>query len=234
MRYIFILLLLVSADSYAQWKNYIIGVKGDTLNRVDLKDRKQGSWVVKVESVRGERGYEEEGVYKDDKKDGTWRMYTLEGDLLAMENYRWGQRDGRNTYFNHVGQLVREEAWRAIDPKNPYDTVNVYDVNDPSIVLGKRVVKVESLTVKHGTWKFYNPMTGTIEETQQWAMDRPKVEAMEDDLAPIDVTATADAGGETADAKKKTLPKPQAILDYEKKNAGKKKIKVRDGSTGGN
>ncbi len=234
MRYIFILLLLVSADSYAQWKNYIIGVKGDTLNRVDLKDRKQGPWVVKVESVRGERGYEEEGVYKDDKKDGTWRMYTLEGDLLAMENYRWGQRDGRNTYFNHVGQLVREEAWRAIDPKNPYDTVNVYDVNDPSIVLGKRVVKVESLTVKHGTWKFYNPMTGTIEETQQWAMDRPKVEAMEDDLAPIDVTATADAGGETADAKKKTLPKPQAILDYEKKNAGKKKIKVRDGSTGGN
>jgi hypothetical protein len=95
-------------------------------------------------------------------------------------------------------------------------------------------VKVESLTVKHGTWKFYNPMTGTIEETQQWAMDRPKVEAMEDDLAPIDVAATADAGGETADAKKKTLPKPQAILDYEKKNAGKKKIKVRDGSTGGN
>jgi hypothetical protein len=184
--------------------------------------------------VRGERGYEEEGAYRDDKKDGTWRMYTLEGDLLAMENYRWGQRDGRNTYFNYVGELVREEAWRAIDPKNPYDTVNVYDVNDPSIVLGKRVVKVESLTVKHGTWKFYNPMTGTVEETQQWGMDRPKVEALEDDLAPIDVTASADAGEEKTDAKKKTLPKPQAILDYEKKNAGKKKIKVRDGSTGGN
>lgn len=234
MRYIFILLLFVSADSYAQWKNYIISVKGDTLNRIDLKDRKQGPWVVKVESVRGERGYEEEGVYKDDKKDGTWRMYTLEGDLLAMENYRWGQRDGRNTYFNHVGQLVREEAWRAIDPKNPYDTVNVYDVNDPSIVLGKRVVKVESLTVKHGTWKFYNPMTGSVEETQQWVMDRPKVEAFEDDLAPIDVTASADSGEEKTDTKKKTLPKPQAILDYEKKNAGKKKIKVRDGSTGGN
>jgi hypothetical protein len=32
---------------------------------------------------------------------------------------------------------------------------------------------------------------------------------------------------------KKNLTKPQAILDYEKKNAGKKKIKVRDGKTGG-
>jgi hypothetical protein len=233
MRYLFVLLLFVSANSYGQWKNYIISVKGDTLNRVDMKGQKQGPWVVKVESVRGERGYEEEGIYRDDKKDGTWRMYTLEGDLLAMENYRWGQRDGRNTYFNHVGQLVREESWRAIDPKNPYDTVNVYDVNDPSIVLGKRVVKVESLTVKHGTWKFYNPMTGTVEETQQWVMDRPKVEGEDDGMAPINVSTGADDAAVTKEIKKVPPKKPQAILDYEKKNAGKKKIKVRDGNTGG-
>ena len=233
MRYLFVLLLFVSANSYGQWKNYIISVKGDTLNRVDMKGQKQGPWVVKVESVRGERGYEEEGIYRDDKKDGTWRMYTLEGDLLAMENYRWGQRDGRNTYFNHVGQLVREESWRAIDPKNPYDTVNVYDVNDPSIVLGKRVVKVESLTVKHGTWKFYNPMTGTVEETQQWVMDRPKVEGEDDDMAPINVSNGTDDATATKETKKVPPKKPQAILDYEKKNAGKKKIKVRDGNTGG-
>ena len=29
----------------------------------------------------------------------------------------------------------------------------------------------------------------------------------------------------------KTLVKPKEVQDYEKKNAGKKKIKVRDGST---
>lgn len=232
MRYLIILLLFVSTNAFSQCKEYIIGVKGDTLNCVDMQGRKQGPWVVKVESLRGERGYEEEGVYKDGKKNGTWRMYTLEGDLLAMENYRWGQRDGRNVYFNHVGQLVREEAWRAIDPKNPYDTVNVYDVNDPTKVLGKQVVKVESLTVKHGTWKFYDPMTGRVEETQNWVMDKPKVEGVEDDLAPIDVTGGVTDATVKKDDKKAAPKKPQAILDYEKKNAGKKKIKVRDGSTG--
>ena len=128
--------------------------------------------------------------------------------------------------------MVREEAWRAIDPKNPYDTVNVYDVNDPTKVLGKQVVKVESLTVKHGTWKFYDPMTGRVEETQNWVMDKPKVEGVEDDLAPIDVTGGVTDATAKKDDKKAAPKKPQAILDYEKKNAGKKKIKVRDGSTG--
>jgi hypothetical protein len=230
MRYLVILSLLISANSFAQCKSYIIGVKGDTLNCVDMKGRKQGPWVIKVESLRGERGYEEEGVYRDNMKMGIWRMYTLEGDLLAMENYRWGQRDGRNTYFNYTGQLMREEAWRAIDPKNPFDTVKIYDVNDPSIVLGTKVIKVESLTVKHGTWKFYDPATGRIEKTEQWWMDRPKVDEVVDDLAPIDV---ADGTVKTAEKKPVEKKKPQAIVDYEKKNSGKKKIKVRDGSTGG-
>ncbi len=231
MRYLFILLLAISSNVFAQCKTYIIGVKGDTLNCVDVKNRKQGPWVVKIESLRGEPGYEEEGFYKDNKKTGTWRMYNLQGDLMAMENYRWGQRDGRNAYFNHVGQIIREEAWRAIDPQNPYDTVNVYDVNDPSIITGKQVVKVEGLTVKHGTWKYYDAMTGRIEKTEQWVMDKPKVEAIgEDDLAPIDV---ADGTVKPVVKKPAEKPKPQAILDYEKKNSGKKKIKVRDGNTGG-
>ena len=230
MRYLFILLLAVSTNAFAQCKDYIIGVKGDTLNCVDVKGRKQGPWVAKVESLRGERGYEEEGFYKDNFKTGTWRKYSLEGDLMAMENYRFGQRDGRNAYFNHTGQVIREEAWRAIDPANPYDTVNVYDVNDPSKIVGKKVIKVAGLTVKHGTWKYYDGMTGRIEKTEQWAMDKPKVDELVDDMAPIDV-----ADGTVKKEVKKPVEKPklQAIMDYEKKNSGKKKVKVRDGNTGG-
>jgi len=33
--------------------------------------------------------------------------------------------------------------------------------------------------------------------------------------------------------KKKQVAKPKEVLDFEKKNSGKKKIRVRDGSTGG-
>jgi hypothetical protein len=232
MRYVFILLLFVCATAQAQLKNYIIGAKGDTLNRVDMKGMKQGPWVVHVDDLRGERGYEEEGEFWNDKKEGVWRRFSLEGDLIAVENYRFGYKDGKNAYFNYQGELVREEAWRAIDPQNPYDTVNVYDLNDPTKVVGKQVVKVEPNSYKHGTWHFYNPQTGTIEKTEQWVMDRPKEKEkpVEDDLAPIDVST-----GEPTVKKeeKKNMTKPQAILDYEKKNAGKKKIKVRTGSTGG-
>ncbi|MEJ7913341.1 MAG: hypothetical protein WKF70_09315 [Chitinophagaceae bacterium] len=230
MRYFIILLLAISTNSFAQCKDYIIGAKGDTLNCTDMKGRKQGPWVVKVESLRGERGYEEEGMYTNSMKTGIWRMYNLEGDLMAMENYRWGQRDGRNTYFNFAGQVLREEAWRAIDPKNPFDTINVYDVNDPTIIKGKQVIKVESLTVKHGTWKYYDAMTGRVERTEKWVMDKPKMETVVDDLAPIDV---ADGSASKAVKKPVVTKKPQAIADYEKKNSGKKKIRVRDGNTGG-
>ena len=231
MRYIFFFLMLVSSTAFAQCKEFIIGVKGDTLNCVDVKGLKQGRWVVRVETVRGERGYEEEGEFSNNLKVGTWRRFSLEGDLIAVENFRWGHKDGRNVYLNNMGEPLREESWRAIDPKNPYDTVNVYDVNDPSKVVGKKVVKVESASVKHGTWKFYNPFSGAIEETQQWYMDKP-ARKDGDELLPIEVTDN-DAKAVKADNKPKVTTKPKEVMEFEKKNAGKKKIKVRTGATGG-
>ena len=231
MRYIFFFLMLVSSTAFAQCKEFVIGVKGDTLNCVDMKGLKQGRWVVRVETVRGERGYEEEGEFSNNMKVGTWRRFSLEGDLIAVENFRWGHKDGRNVYLNNMGEPLREESWRAIDPKNPYDTVNVYDVNDPSKVVGKKVVKVESASVKHGTWKFYNPFTGAIEETQQWYMDKP-ARKDGDELMPLDVT-DHDATAAKADDKPKVTTKPKEVVEFEKKNAGKKKIKVRTGATGG-
>ncbi len=236
MQYLLILLCFISVEAYAQCKTSIIGVNGDKLNCVDMTGKKQGRWVVKVESLRGERGYEEEGEYKNGKKEGIWRKYSLEGDIIAMENFRFGEKNGRNVYFNHIGEPLREEAWRAIDPANPYDTVNVYDVNDPTKVIGRQVVKLEGLTVKHGSWKYFDPITGRIEKTENWVFDKLKMPVSEDDeLAPIDVSIDAKAEGATAkkDVKKAPLKKPQAILDYEKKNSGKKKIRVRDGNTGG-
>jgi hypothetical protein len=235
MRYLFLLLLLVSVGSQAQWKSYTIGPKGDTLNRVDLKGKKQGPWVVKMPESRGQRAYEEEGYFADDQKDGVWKKFSMDGDLLAIESYHLGMKHGKCVYFTNAGEPLREESWRAIDPNNPYDTVEVRDLNDPTKVLRMEIIKIEPASYKHGTWVYYNTMKGTIEKTEEWVMNRPKEDApapkSDDDMAPIDVTT----GNATAEKKeeKKTQPKPQAILDYEKKNAGKKKIKVRDGRTGG-
>ncbi len=66
MRFLFILFVFISISSSAQWKTYVIGAKGDTLNRVDLNGKKQGPWSVHVDELRGERGFEEEGYYDND------------------------------------------------------------------------------------------------------------------------------------------------------------------------
>ena len=237
MRYLLAFFLLISTCSFAQWKSYVIGVKGDTLNCVDAKGNKQGRWVVHVDELRGEPGYEEEGVYVNNRKEGTWRRFNLVGDLTAIENYRWGNKNGQCIYLNNMGNPIREESWKAVNPDNPYDTVSVYDINDPTKIVAKRVIKLEGFSLKHGTWKFFDPMTGAVEKTENWVLDKPAVKAnADDDLKPIDVTNNtgdnADATAVQSDEKKKTVTKPQAVLDYEKKNAGKKKIRVRDGSTG--
>ena len=231
MRYLILPLLIISLSASAQLKSYIISVKGDTLNRVDAKGFKQGPWVIHVDELRGEPGYDEQGYYEDDKKEGTWKRFSLDGDLLATENFRYGFKNGKCTYYNNMGDMIREESWRAVDPKNPYDTVNVYDVNDPNKVIGQKVIKLEAASYKNGTWTYYDPSSGTVAKTEEWVFDKQKDPvtgaAVSDDLAPINV------GNGATTAKKKEAAKPKEVLEFEKKNSGKKKIKVRDGSTGG-
>jgi antitoxin component YwqK of YwqJK toxin-antitoxin module len=231
MRYLLILLLLAAQSAGAQWKSFTLTPKGDTMNRLDLQGRKQGPWSVHVDELRGNRGYEEEGFFENDQKEGTWKRFSLEGDLIAIESYRFGMKHGRCQYFTNSGDPLREESWRAIDPKSPFDTVPVRDVNDPNKIIRFEIVKVEPNSYKNGTWTYFNTTKGTIESTEEWVMNKPKVKdaVAGDDMAPIDVT---NGGPAAKKDDKKVATKPKEVAEYEKKNA-KKKIKVRDGSTGG-
>lgn len=229
MRLILILVLLISVGADAQWKDYIISVKGDTLNRVDMKGRKQGPWVIKVPDLRGERGYEEEGFFMDDLKDGEWKRFSLEGVKIAEENYRWGKLNGKQQYFTYNGGLLRVENWRAIDPANAYDTVAIYDLKDPTLEISRIVVKNDGVAMKHGKWTYFDPREGRIEATENYVMNKLQTEdgsmIADEDLRPIDISK-----GKLKSDTAKTVQKPQVVLDYEKNN--KKKHKVRDGNTG--
>ena len=143
----------------------MIGVKGDTLNCVDINGKKQGRWVIERPPLRGEKGYEEQGVFVNDKREGQWQQFTLDGDLLAIENYRWGNKNGRCMYYNPFGQPVREESWKAVNPDNPYDTVDIYGINDPTKVVRRQVMKLDGFTLRHGTWKFFVADLGTVVKT---------------------------------------------------------------------
>jgi hypothetical protein len=235
MRYILFLFFLISISGYSQCKSYIIGVRGDTLNCVDMTGKKQGRWVIEKPPLRGEKGYEEQGVFINDKKEGQWQQFTMDGDLLSIENYRWGNKHGRCIYYTPFGQPVREESWKAVNPDSPYDTIDIFGLNDPSRVVRREVIKLDGHTLRHGTWKFFDPDLGTIVRTEQYRLDKPVVAGqVEDELAPIDMSnpANSNAKAKTDTTGKKSVAKPQAVLDYEKKNAGKKKVKTRTGQTG--
>jgi antitoxin component YwqK of YwqJK toxin-antitoxin module len=211
-----LVLLCVSSTSFGQWKDFQVNSKGDTLNRVDRQGKKQGIWVNHMESLRGEPGYEEEGYYVDDRKEGAWRLFNLMGDMVGKENYHWGFKDGVCQYFSKHGDLVLEQGWKALNPDKVYDTIIVEDV-DKLDTYHKVVVKNEGASLKHGTWKYYDSETGTLVRTENYTLGK----------------ADANAGAVTAKpTEKKTIAKPKEVLEFEKK-AGKKKIKVQDGSTGG-
>lgn len=231
MRLFLLLFVLISTNGIAQpWKSFMLTKRGDTLNRVDLQGFRQGPWSVSVPDLRGERGYEEEGYYENDLKEGVWKKFSLEGVKIAEENYRWGKLNGKQQYFTYNGGLLRVENWRAMDPKKAYDTVAVYDIKDPNKVKDWVVVKNEGVSVKHGKWFYYDPREGTVEATETYVMNKLQTDdgnlLDDENIKPLSVSS----GKTKSDSLSKV--KPQVIQDYEKQNSGKKKIKVRDGSTG--
>ena len=169
---VFFLLLGQSVLLQAQWKSYILSRGGDTLNRVDLNSKKQGPWVVAVPEIRGERGYEEEGYFTNDQREGLWKRFSLEGVKIAEENYRWGKLNGKQLYFSYNGGLIREEQWRAMDPAVAFDTVAVYDLKDPDKRVGEVIVKNEGISMRHGRFVHYDPRTGRVLLVENYVMNK--------------------------------------------------------------
>ena len=218
-------------EANGQCKDFMLGVNGDTLNCTDVSGKKRGKWVNHIEELRGEPGYEEEGEYQNDLKTGIWRLYSLQGDVLGIENYRFGHKHGQQQYFAPNGNLIREEGWLASNPENPYETVEVFDINNPGKVQLVKV-KIDASTVPHGMWKIYDPETSRLVEKKNYILGK------EDDGTGTANGIIKKAEGEntvTTDKKeveKKEKPKPKEVLDFEKSKEGKKKYKVRTGETG--
>ncbi len=229
MRCVLLLFILFSAPAFSQCKTYVLDAKHDTLNCTDYQNLKQGKWNIHAEALRGEPGYSEEGYYADGNKEGVWARYNLIGDVIAIENYKWGERNGISEYYTMEG-LLRKESWKVIDPKSIYDTVDVYSLNNGDKIK-QRLMKAETFSVRQGTWEYYNPSTSGIIKTEEYFMDEL--------IDPRKKIKPADAGNANSDSlavaktdSTLTVQKPLEVLKYEKKNSKKKKIKVREGHTG--
>ena len=214
------ILVMAFTAACQPWESYELTDKGDTINRVDGKGVRHGMWLVKTGPLRGEPGYEEEGEYRNGIKEGVWRRFSLQGDLIAVEQFKRGFRDGTQMYFTSMGEPLREETWKSVDPDNPYDTIDVPDLNNP-MVSHSKVIRHEAAEVKHGPWKFYDPLTGRVIKTDNYISGVKQ--GLASSVPPQPSPSQED----------KKVPKPPAVQEWEKKNAGKKKVAVRDGRTGG-
>jgi hypothetical protein len=211
-------MLLFSINGMAQYKSYQLNADGDTLNAIDKNDMKQGKWVLHIDEVRGEPGYEEEGIFIKDKKEGLWRRYNLNGDIIAVEYYKYGGKDGIQQYYTFLGDLIREESWRGYNPDAPYDTIPVYGQYNNEIV-DYKIVKAEQYSVKHGEWRYFEAGSGRIIKTETY------------DRGQLIPPAMPEKPTTVIDDKPKKVDKTPEMLEWEKKNKGKKKV-LRDGRTG--
>lgn len=226
MRFLLLPLLIFSVNTiFSQCKSYKLSSNGDTLNCVDFNDLKQGRWIVTTPKLRGEPGFEAEGVFKNNRKEGIWRTFNLMGDLIAQENFKWGNKNGKCLYFTLAG-LEREESWRAVNPDKTYDTLDVVDPGNPN-QYERIVVKNDGNSIKHGIWKTYSPNTGALLETEEYIMGKLKADIEAEKINTLAVSKPI------ADTTKKQASKvlPKEVLDFNKKQSKKNKPVVT-GRTG--
>lgn len=217
------LILIVCFINYqlsAQCITFTLTTKGDTLNCTEANGNKRGKWKIHVNPLRGNPGYEEEGEYANNKKEGLWRRYNFMGDLLAIQNYKWGNLDGISQYYTVAG-IEREESWRAINPEKAFDTLMIEDINEENKYVPV-IVPNDGKSMKHGKWIWYRDGSDIVIKIEKYFLNKIEL-PKEERIVKKDTVSTQPI--------KKVVPKEVEI--YEKKNSGKKSVKTRDGSVGG-
>ena len=95
----------------------------------------------------------------------------------------------------------------------------------------KVIVKTTGASIKHGTWKIYDPFTGQRLRTENWILDvlqDPNAKKEDSSNTSTTLTNLGTPKSKSDSATKKVIPKE--VLEFQKKNKGKK---VVDGKTGG-
>ena len=82
--------------------------QGDTINRVDANNLKQGEWV-KFDPAGN---VEERGPYVDNKKDGVWKGFYPSGKIKHEITYAKNRPDGYAKFYYENGKISEEGMWR--------------------------------------------------------------------------------------------------------------------------
>lgn len=174
MNKLILLLLLVVLPGYLplnaqskKGKNQT-GKYDDSLNKVDKWDKKQGTWFYKVDALRGEPAYMTFGNYVDDKREGIWYKIDAQGQLISIENYNKGLLDKTAQYFEN-GRLTCIGNYKSFDQTGNLDSIWV--TNPITLYDTLVAVPAEKGFVKHGNWRYYDPISGQLVLEQIYQMD---------------------------------------------------------------
>lgn len=139
------------------------------INRTDPNGKRDGLWYFSEGGMRGEPSTNTFGNYDHGEKTGTWYVSSDRGDMISIENFRHNVRDGEAQYFEN-GRLTALGHFRGLNPNVPMDTFMLTDV-----ITGEEklmITPTERGSVRHGTWRFYDELSGRLIKEEQYQMDQ--------------------------------------------------------------
>ncbi len=99
-------ILLISINSLAQ--KYEI-FNGDTINRIDNNNLKQGVWII---FDNGTEKKTDEGIYKNNKKTDIWKKYYKSGTIKSEITYLNNIPTGYAKFYYENGNISEEGMWK--------------------------------------------------------------------------------------------------------------------------
>lgn len=141
---------------------------GDTINRLDSKNKRHGKWLAEYPAHHEEPAYIEIGNYVKGAKQGLWKTYYPNGLLIAEVNFKNDLKDGEARYYEE-GSLICIGNYLALNAKNAFDTVYVEQVDKDE--LRPVIVKTDVGSIRHGSWTYYEPPSKEIKHVIEYQAD---------------------------------------------------------------
>ncbi|MBN2893023.1 MAG: hypothetical protein JXL97_14235 [Bacteroidales bacterium] len=109
MRRFFIILFLIFFYITGNSQKFEI-YKGDTINKTDVKNLKQGTWIYFNDTYIG--GISQKGEYIDNKKENLWEAYHPNGKVKSQINYKNNKQYGEVSIFYPNGNIQEKGYWK--------------------------------------------------------------------------------------------------------------------------